>query len=248
MRTLIVMPTYNESPNLEGVVERTLDLGIEGLAVLVVDDASPDGTGAIADRLHDRHPESVFVMHRKGKSGLGSAYLDGFRYGLRNGYDLLCEMDADGSHDPASVPDLIGEARLGADVVIGSRRIPGGKIIGWAPHRHIMSGGAMFMSRLLLRLKTRDVTAGFRCYRASAIEELLKLPIKSDGYAFQEEMIFYCERLGFRIKEVPITFRDREKGESKLSWKEVVRFFTAIFRLMKIRPQRQLDDDPDTRH
>lgn len=233
MRTLVIIPTYNEKENLENIVEQVLGLGIAGLDILVVDDASPDGTGEAADRLAARHPAQVSVLHRQGKLGLGSAYLQGFRLGLERGYDALCEMDADGSHEPASLRDLVDAVASGFDVAIGSRRIPGGRTEGWGAHRNLMSRAAMGLTRLALGLRTHDVTAGFRCYGAAAVRELLKLPIRSSGYAFQEEMIFYCERLGLKIKEIPIVFRDRKLGKSKLTPAEVRKFFTIIWHLRR---------------
>ena len=233
MKTLVVVPTYNERENLETVVTAIMGLGIAGLAVLVVDDNSPDGTGGLADEMARRYPERVFAMHRKGKLGLGTAYLEGFRYGLDRGFDAVCEMDADGSHEPGSLRALLAEIGRGADVVVGSRHVAGGKVIGWGPHRHFMSNGAIAFSRLALGLKTRDVTSGFRCYRSKAAAELLRRPIKSNGYAFQEETIFYCEKLGFVVREIPIIFRDRVKGSSKLSWREIAHFFSIIGKLRK---------------
>lgn len=235
MRTLIVIPTYNERENIETLVARILALGRPDVAVLVVDDASPDGTGRLADDLARRHPERVSVLHRPAKSGIGSAYLAGFRLAAERGFDAACEMDADGSHDPDALPALLRAVERGADLAIGSRRIPGGKVVGWGPHRHFMSGAAMTLSRLALGLKTRDVTSGFRCYRRKAIDALLSLPIASNGYAFQEETLFFIERAGLKVVEVPIVFRDRERGTSKLTWHEVAQFFAIIGRLRRRR-------------
>lgn len=238
MKTLVIVPTYNERENLETVVTAIMVLDIAGLAVLVVDDKSPDGTGELADEMTRRYPERVHALHRKGKLGLGSAYLEGFRYGLENGYDAMCEMDADGSHEPKSLRALLAEIDRGADVAVGSRHVLGGKVIGWGPHRHFMSRGAITLSRAALGLKTHDVTSGFRCYRREVVAELLRRPIKSNGYAFQEETIFYCEKLGFKIHEVPIVFRDRTKGSSKLSGKEIVHFFSIIGKLRRTKIDR----------
>lgn len=231
MKTLVVLPTYNERENLELIVDSILFPRATDLAVLIVDDASPDGTGDIADQLATRHLGKVFVSHRPGKLGLGSAYLEGFRFGLAKGFEALCEMDADGSHDPAQLLELIAEVERGADVVIGSRRIPGGSVEHWGLHRHVMSRGAMFLSRLALGLKTMDVTSGFRCYRARVVAELLLRPIHSNGYAFQEETLWYCEKLGFLVTEIPITFRDRKRGKSKLTWREAVQFFITVWKI-----------------
>ncbi len=227
MKTLVVTPTYNERENLE-----TLVASLPDVSLLIVDDASPDGTGELADMLAAAHPDCVHVLHREKKLGLGSAYLAGFRYGIDHGFEAICEMDADGSHDPSALQLLMNAAR-DADVAIGSRRVRGGKIIGWGAHRHLMSHGAMFFARYVLGLRTRDVTSGFRLYRASAVRALLAQNIQSNGYAFQEETLFYCEKLGFRVCEVPVTFTDRIHGRSKLSWKEIIEFFVTIERLRK---------------
>lgn len=230
-QALVIVPTFNERENIETVVDGLME--IAGISVLIVDDGSPDGTGEIADRLTVANPGRVHVLHRAEKQGLGSAYMDGFRFGLDRGFGYMFEMDADGSHDPIDVPRLLEEARNGHDVVIGSRRIKGGKVVGWGPHRHLMSFGAMTLARMSLGLKTKDVTAGFRCYRAHVVSTLCGAGIDSNGYAFQEETIYLCERRGYRIKEIPIIFRDRERGVSKLSGKDIVEFFSTIFRLRR---------------
>lgn len=230
---LVIIPTFNERENIESVVNRLMES--VGVSVLIVDDGSPDGTGEIADRLSVSYPGRVHVLHRAEKRGLGSAYMDGFKFGLDRGFGYMFEMDADGSHDPRDVIRLLEEARHGHDVVIGSRRIKGGKVVGWGPHRHLMSFGAMTLARVLLGLRTRDVTAGFRCYRAHVIKALCGAGIDSNGYAFQEETIYFCERRGYRIKEIPIVFRDREHGTSKLSSGDIVEFFATIIRLRRRR-------------
>lgn len=239
MRTLVVIPTYNERENIETLVVTMLEATSADVAMLIVDDASPDGTGELANVLSGQHPDRVFVLHRKGKLGLGSAYLAGFRHALEYGYDAVCEMDADGSHDPHAVPRLVALVAQGADLAIGSRRVPGGNVVGWGPHRHLMSGGAMTVSRWALGLQTRDVTSGFRCYRAALAAELLAQPIASNGYAFQEETLFYAERLGFKVVETPIVFRDRMRGHSKLSLREVLQFFSTICTLLLRKVERK---------
>lgn len=238
MRTLVIIPTYNERENLGTLLARIVTLGRDGLEVLVVDDSSPDGTGALADDLARRHPGVVQVLHRPAKSGIGSAYLAGFRTAIARGFDAACEMDADGSHDPDALPVLLEAVSRGADLAIGSRRVPGGKVIGWGPHRHVMSGAAMTLSRAALGLKTRDVTSGYRCYGRRALEALLALPIASNGYAFQEETVFHVERAGLKVVEIPIVFRDRERGSSKLTWREVAQFFVIIRRLRRMKRRR----------
>jgi len=235
MKTLVVIPTYNERENIESILTSILHSGSADVSILVVDDASPDGTGRLADEISVNHPGRVFVMHRPAKSGLGSAYLDGFRFGLERGFEALCEMDADGSHDPAALPLLIAAVEKGADVAVGSRRVRGGRVTGWGPHRHLMSWGAMTFAKIALGLKTNDVTSGFRCYRAPVAAAILRLPIASSGYAFQEETIYYCEKMGFRVREIPIVFRDRVRGSSKLSFSEVPAFFRTIFRLRRAK-------------
>jgi glycosyltransferase involved in cell wall biosynthesis len=230
MKTLVVIPTYNERENLAGLVEHILALPVS-VDVLVVDDNSPDGTGQLADQLAADRPNRVFVLHRPSKNGLGTAYFDGFQWGLKHRYDALCEMDADGSHDPADLPDLIGAVEDGADLAIGSRRVRGGRIVGWNAWRHLMSWGANTISRLLLRLKTKDVTAGFRCIRADLIRRVLTAVPAAGGYAFQEESLFMFERSGARIFETPVVFVDRRKGSSKLGRQEIKEFFQTIVRL-----------------
>ena len=232
MRTLVIIPTYNERENILPMIE-VLYAIMPSVDILIVDDASPDGTGQLVDAMQEQYPGRLFVLHRERKMGLGSAYLDGFRYGRARGYDLLCEMDADGSHDPGALPILCKAAVEGADVVIGSRRVPGGMIIGWGVGRHVMSFCAMWISRLMLGLTTKDVPSGFRVYRAAVVDVLLQEKWFSDGYAFQEEAIAVCERKGFRIVEMPVVFRERQRGTSKLSWREVMQFCKMIWFLRK---------------
>lgn len=237
LRALVVIPTYNERENVETAVRAVLAQP-GNLSVLVVDDASPDGTGRMADAMAAMHPGRVLVLHRPGKLGLGSAYLAGFRMAIDRGYDAVCEMDADGSHDPSVLPALLAAVENGADLAIGSRRVAGGATVGWGAHRHLMSGGAMLLARIALGLRTRDVTAGFRCYRNELAREILDIGIESSGYAFQEETVFYAEKLGYRVTEIPIVFRDRALGRSKLTWREVAQFFATIARLRRTTPRR----------
>jgi dolichol-phosphate mannosyltransferase len=238
MKTLVIIPTYNESETLPGLVATLLELGIPDLFVLVVDDNSPDRTGDLADRLAQQHPNRISVIHRPGKQGLGRAYIEGFAWGRERGFEVLCQMDADFSHDPHDLPRLLLEVETDADLAIGSRRVRGGRIIGWGVHRHLMSWGASVVSRLLLGLGTRDVTAGFRAYRAGATDRLLAADVQSNGYAFQEETIFITEKSGCVVREVPVVFRDRELGESKLSPKEAAAFFATLWRLRRRRSNR----------
>jgi dolichol-phosphate mannosyltransferase len=229
MKTYIVIPTYNEKENIEELVKAINNLQIENLNILIVDDNSPDGTGEIADKLKDNYP--VEVLHRQGKQGLGSAYRAGFKYCLEHDAKYIFEMDADFSHNPKDIPRMLQAAQEGADLVIGSRKITGGEIIGWNAWRHFCSDGAMFASRLVLGLKTKDVTAGFRCFKAETLKKIKYSEVQSNGYAFQEEMIYRVEKAGLKVVEVPVIFLDRQKGKSKLNKKDIVDFFKTIFRL-----------------
>ncbi len=224
----IVIPTYNEAENLPKLVEKIflLPLNIE---VLVVDDNSPDNTGKIAGDLSKKY--KLEVLHRSGKMGLGSAYIAGFRKALDKNADFIMEIDADLSHDPADIPKLVQALETGADLAIGSRRIAGGRIVGWNWWRKFMSWGAMTFARLFLGLKTKDVTAGFRCYRRQILAEIQFAKIKSNGYSFQEETLFWVEKLGAKVAEVPVVFHDRQQGKSKLSKKDIWDFFMVMFKL-----------------
>ena len=231
MKIAIIIPTYNEKDNIAKLTQAIFDLRIDGLEIIVVDDNSPDGTAEIVKNIEDNHP--LLLIRRPGKLGLGSAYLDGFRKALFMGAEYIFEMDADLSHDPQDISRML-EAIKNADMVIGSRKIAGGKIIGWGWTRKFMSNGAMWFSRLMLGLKTMDVTAGFRLYRKHVLENLHLETIKSNGYAFQEEMLYRTEKAGYKVFEVPVTFIDRQEGKSKLSKKDIFEFFWIIIRL-KIR-------------
>jgi len=211
----VCLPTYNERENLEAMVDRLGEvLGADGV-VLVVDDDSPDGTGEIADRLAaDR--VSVHVLHRPRKEGLGPAYLDGFRRALELGADLILEMDCDFSHDPADVPRLVAAAE-DADLVLGSRYVPGGGTRNWGALRRLISRGGSLYAQLLLGVPIRDLTGGFKCYRRAVLEAIDLDAIHSKGYAFQIETTYRALRAGFRVVEVPIVFVDREVGGSKMS-------------------------------
>lgn len=215
-RALVVLPTFDEAENLRPVVEGVL--AAEPRAdVLVVDDASPDGTGRIADDLAAERRGRVEVLHRPGKLGLASAYLEGFRRGLAAGYGWLCEMDADLSHDPAAVPLLLGEAEAGADVVLGSRYVPGGGTENWGLGRRLLSRGGAAYARAVLGLPVRDPTGGFKCFARRVLASIELGRVRSEGYAFQIELTYRALRLGFVVREIPITFVDRRVGRSKLS-------------------------------
>jgi dolichol-phosphate mannosyltransferase len=215
VRILICLPTYNERENLESMARALGGLGLEGLEVLVIDDASPDGTGEIADRLAAELPW-VHILHRGRKEGLGPAYLAGFRHALELGADLVLEMDCDFSHDPADVPRLV-EAAESADLVLGSRYVRGGGTRNWGFLRRFISRGGSLYAQVLLQLGIRDLTGGFKCYRRAVLETIDLDAISSLGYAFQIETTYRALRAGFRVVEVPITFADREVGGSKMS-------------------------------
>jgi dolichol-phosphate mannosyltransferase len=213
-RVLVVIPTYNEAETLEPVVAR-LRASVPEADVLVVDDGSPDGTGDIADRLVAADP-AVHVLHRTQKAGLGAAYIAGFRRALAEGYDVVVEMDSDGSHAPEELPRLLTALRE-ADLVIGSRWVPGGQIRNWPLYRQVISIGGSTYARVLLRFPVRDSTSGYRAFRRQVLEELKLDEVASQGYCFQIDLAWKTWRSGFRVREVPITFTEREVGRSKMS-------------------------------
>lgn len=215
MKVLIVTPTYNERDNLEPFLAGLFAVLPEA-HVLVVDDASPDGTGALADRIA-RDDGRVHVMHRAGKMGIGSAYLDAFRWGLARDYEVLTEMDTDLSHDPTYLPAMLQACEAGAHIVIGSRNVRGGGVEGWGPGRHVLSKGGSLYSRAILGLRVRDLTSGFKMFRREALSALDLDAVQSEGYAFQIELTYRAIRRGFRVVEVPIVFVDRRAGQSKMS-------------------------------
>lgn len=230
MKTIIVIPTYNERENIMRLIPALFDLGISELEIIVVDDNSPDETADIVEKFKERFP--IYVIKRPRKLGLGTAYVDGFKKALSLGAGIIFEMDADFSHDPADVPRLLTALKT-SDVAIGSRRITDGKVVGWGWYRHLTSWSAMTIARLLLKLKTRDVTAGFRAFRRQVLETILQTPITSNGYAFQEEVLFRVERKGFLVTEVPVTFVDRKVGKSKLSRQDIWEFFKVMKELRR---------------
>ena len=212
--TLIIVPTYNEIDGLEKIVAR-IRAAVPEADLLIVDDSSPDGTGPLADRLAATD-DGMRVLHRAGKNGLGQAYLAGFDIALAEGYEFIVEMDADGSHDPASLPSMLALAAHGADLVIGSRWVEGGSVVNWPRLRKAISRAGNWYSGVMLRSNIRDITAGFRVFRASALKDLDLRAISSQGYCFQVEMAWRLERTGHRIAEHPITFVERETGRSKM--------------------------------
>jgi dolichol-phosphate mannosyltransferase len=233
--TVVVVPTYNERENLPILVDMLLDLPVD-LGVLVVDDNSPDGTGALADELCAKYSGRVWVIHRAGKLGLGTAYRAGFKYALDASsmggrVERIMTMDADFSHHPRYIPAIIALSKQGSDLVVGSRYVPGGGTPDFPAQRRMLSWGANSIAKTLLGLKARDVTAGFRCYRRVVLETLPLDSIFSNGYSFLIEMMFLVQRAGFSVGEVPIIFMDRTRGKSKISQREIFRALYTVTRL-----------------
>jgi dolichol-phosphate mannosyltransferase len=226
---LMIVPTYNERENLRELVSQLRALSGD-IHVLIVDDNSPDGTGAMGDELAAQDA-GVAVLHRAGKLGLGTAYKAGFAYGLARHYQYICTMDADFSHNPASLPTLLDKAAAGYDLVVGSRYVPGGGVVGWPAGRKLLSSVANRLAHLFLGISARDCTAGFRCYRRAVLETIPLDSIFSGGYSFLVEMAFLCDAAGFRIGEVPITFVNRTQGNSKISKIEIYKAFYTLLRL-----------------
>ena len=230
MKSIVIIPTYNERENLARLIPKIMNQKIPNLDILVVDDNSPDGTAEVVLDWQKIYNHNLHLIRRQGKMGLGSAYIAGFQKALELGADLIIEMDADFSHEPADLPRLI-KACSEADLAIGSRKIDGGQIVGWNWRRKIMSNGAMYVSRKLLKLKTQDVTAGFRCFKKEVLETINISTIKSAGYAFQEELLYRVDKSGFKIVEIPVKFIDRKIGKSKLGLKEILEFFLLLFKI-----------------
>jgi len=217
-RILVIIPTYNERENIQRIVGRTRS-SVPQAHVLIADDNSPDGTGEIADDLasQDAH---VYVMHRAGKEGLGAAYLSGFAWAIDAGYDVIVEMDADGSHQPEQLPKLLAALR-NADVVLGSRWVSGGSVVNWPKHRELLSRGGNLYTRAMLGIPLHDATGGYRAFRADALRTLDLSDVESKGYCFQVDMAWRAVRSGLRVVEVPIEFIERELGDSKMNQKIV---------------------------
>ena len=228
-RQLVCIPTYNEASNILPLIERVHEAAPD-CDVLVIDDASPDGTGdLVRDRmLKDARLE---VMARPAKLGLGTAYMAGFAFGLLHGYTGLLTMDSDFSHPPDRIPALIAAVDAGAHLAVGSRYVSGGAIQGWAPSRRVLSATANIVARQLLQLRTHDCTGGFRCYSLRALQFLVTRPLRSSGYSALIELLARCERAGLTIVEIPITFTDRTRGRSKISRQEILRAMLTVFRL-----------------
>jgi dolichol-phosphate mannosyltransferase len=228
--TWLILPTYDEAENIEAILAAALENLPDDRRVLVVDDASPDGTGEIADRIAAER-DDVEVIHRAGKQGLGPAYVAGFRRALADGADLVLEMDCDFSHDPADVPRLI-EAAEAADLVLGSRYVSGGRVENWGALRRALSTGGSLYARTLLGVGVRDLTGGFKCYRRTVLETIDLEAISSRGYAFQIETTYRALRAGFRVVEIPISFVDRKAGTSKMTRRIVAE---AIWKVPALR-------------
>jgi dolichol-phosphate mannosyltransferase len=246
-RVLVVIPTFNERENLPEITRR-VGAAVPTAHVLVVDDASPDGTGELADELATAD-NRIHVLHRGAKGGLGAAYIAGFGWGLANGFDVLVEMDADGSHSPEQLPRLL-RAMDAADLVIGSRWIPGGSVQDWPRRRELLSRGANLYTRLALGIDVHDATAGYRAYRRQVLEKIDYTAVSSQGYCFQIDLAWRTIKAGFRVVEEPITFADRARGESKMSG-SIVR--EALWRVSewglshRARQLRALVDTPRSR-
>lgn len=236
MKTLIIIPTYNEIDNLRPLLTQIFSY-VPETDILIVDDNSPDGTGKLADEIRIENPQ-VNVLHRPGKQGLGTAYIAGFKYAIEHGYDAAFEMDADFSHDPRYLPDFL-KAIEDADLVIGSRYIPGGDTPNWSILRRLISGGGNIFARLMLGISVYDSTAGYRCYRRRVLESIDLDTIQSQGYAFQVELAYRVTQKGFKIVETPIVFMDRRVGKSKMSRKIVIEGFTYVLKSRFSKPPGQ---------
>ncbi|MDW7681209.1 MAG: polyprenol monophosphomannose synthase [bacterium] len=230
MKSIIIIPTYNESQNIKQLIERLLFLGIKDLHILVVDDNSPDGTADIVEKLSQKEP-NIYLMRRPGKAGLGTAYVAGFKFALNNGYDYIFEMDADLSHNPDEIPNFLKKIKQ-CDLVIGSRYATGVNVINWPLTRLILSVGANKYTKIITGMPIKDSTGGFKCFRRQVLEAIDFENISSGGYSFQIEMNFKAWKKGFRICEIPIVFTDREAGSSKMS-KRII--WEAVWMVWKLK-------------
>ncbi len=239
MNAVMIVPTYNERDNIEILLDELLSLPVN-LSVINVDDDSPDGTGNISDQWAARYPDRVRVLHRPGKMGLGTAYIMGFKSALSLDYDRIMTMDADFSHHPRYIPAMLDLSRE-CDLVIGSRYVKGGGTLNCTWKRRVLSRGANRFAKMMLGLQARDCTAGFRCYRREVLAAIDLDHIFSNGYSFLIEMIYYVQRRGFTVGEVPIVFEDRRRGTSKISQSEVFRALQTVQRLSMQRLQGKLN-------
>jgi dolichol-phosphate mannosyltransferase len=233
VKTLIIIPTYNESENLPLLLEKIFTFAPK-TDVLIIDDNSPDGTGDLVEEIRKKNAQ-VHALHRPGKLGLGSAYIAGFQFALAHGYDAVFEMDADFSHDPCYLPDFI-KAIEHTDLVIGSRYIPGGSTPNWSVVRRLISGSGNIFARFMLGIPLYDCTSGFRCYRREILQSIDLATVQSRGYAFQVELTYHAVKRGFNIIEVPITFMDRHFGTSKMSHRIIVEAFLYVLRTRFSKP------------
>ncbi len=230
MRTLIVIPTYNEAGNVRRLLERIFALGIADLEVLVVDDNSPDGTASVVEELQQQNA-AIHLIRRPGKLGLGTAYVTGFKYAIEKKFDFIFEMDADLSHNPEDIPRFLETMQKGYDLVIGSRYLTGVNVINWPLSRLILSLFANWYTRTITGLPLKDCTSGFKCFRRSVLESIDLDNIHSDGYSFQIELHFLVWKKGFRFCEIPIIFTDRDRGSSKMSRKVMIEAALMVWRL-----------------
>jgi len=244
-RTLLAIATYNERENIRALVEAILALGIPDLDILIVDDNSPDGTGALADQLAAEHPE-VSVVHRESKLGLGTAHVAAMRLADDRAYDFFATMDADFSHHPRHLPDILAN-KESRDLVLGSRYVPGGGVRNWGPMRRFMSWGANAYVRTVLGLRPRDCSGAFRCYRVDMLRRIDLAAVVARGYAFQEEIVYRVQLLGGRIAEVPILFEDRRSGQTKMSLREILGLFATVLRLRWLRLRGRIPAQHDNR-
>jgi dolichol-phosphate mannosyltransferase len=240
---LVAIPTYNERLNVEDIVAR-VRVAVPGAHVLVVDDGSPDGTGELADALAATDPQ-VHVLHRTSKAGLGAAYLAGFAWAFERGYGVVVEMDADGSHLPEQLPSLLAALEdRAAELVIGSRWVRGGSVVNWPLHRKLLSRGGSAYARIMCGIPVRDATAGYRAYRAEALRSIVAGGIESQGYCFQIDLVRRAHHAGMRVVEVPVTFVERERGESKMSRDIVVEAMGRVTRWGFERATRRAPASP----
>ncbi len=230
MKSIVVIPTYNEIENVESIIEAVLNV-VPGINILIVDDNSPDGTAAAVEKMMETD-ERIHLLKRAGKMGLGTAYCDGFAYCLDKNFEAICEMDADFSHDPKDLPRLLEELEKGNDLVIGSRYVSGVNVVNWPLRRLFLSYGASIYSRLITGLKIKDTTGGFKCFRAETLRKIDLKQIRSNGYGFQIEMNYKVWKKGGKIKEIPIIFIDRRSGTSKMN-KSII--WEAVFLVWKLR-------------